>query len=96
MNSFAKSEAGSVNAVAIKTWAVKYIANLLDIPELQVDLDKPFSRFGLDSASTAAMAGELGQWLGLDIDPSVAYDHPTINKISNYLATHVVAIDVTE
>jgi len=73
----------------IKAWVVNYISNLLDIPAARVDADKPYSRFGLDSASIAAMTGDLAQWLKLDIEPSIAYDHPTINKLSAYLAAYI-------
>jgi acyl carrier protein len=86
MNSFVNLNEQNIQATAIRTWVINYISNLLDISEQQVKLDKPFSRFGLDSASIAAMTGELSQWLGADIDPSIAYDHSTINKISEYLS----------
>lgn len=92
MNFSANIDQQSIRASAVSAWLVNYISSLLDITKEQVTLDKPFSRFGLDSASIAAMTGELSQWLGTEIDPSIAYDYATINKISDYLSHHLSSI----
>ena len=32
------------------------------------------------------MTGELEEWLGQSVDPTMVYDYPTIEQFSEYLA----------
>ncbi len=66
----------------IAGWLRKYIADLLAIPEEKVGLDVAFHRIGLDSSAAVAMTGDLGDWLGCEIDAAAAYEYPTILKLS--------------
>ncbi|CAK18141.1 acyl carrier protein [Pseudomonas entomophila] len=68
----------------IKHWLVAYIADLVGIDQAEVAQDVPFSTFGLDSAAVIGMTGDLSDWLSTEIDPTVVYEHPTIEA----LATH--------
>jgi acyl carrier protein len=70
----------------IEAWLVAHIAELLGAAPQQIDTSVEFDSFGLDSAAAVAMTGELEDYLGRDIDPSLAYDYPTIEKLSRRLA----------
>ncbi|GAB2923771.1 acyl carrier protein [Paraburkholderia jirisanensis] len=72
-------------STTIQTWLVKYLADLLQLQETEVNLDRKFARFGLDSASIAAMAGELTDWLGVEVDPLLLYSHSTIRLLGEHL-----------
>lgn len=52
----------------------------------QIDVAVPFEHFALDSATAIGMTGDLEAWLGCRIDPTIVYDYPTIQDISDYLA----------
>ena len=67
----------------IAHWLRQYIGNLLAISEEKIGLDVAFHRIGLDSSAAVAMTGDLGDWLGCEIDASAAYEHPTILKLSH-------------
>jgi acyl carrier protein len=70
----------------IQAWIVSYLAKLMEISPEEVDATAPFDRYGLDSAAVVGMTGDLEEWLGYDLDPTLPYDYPTIEAMSRHLA----------
>lgn len=70
----------------IQAWIVSYLAKLMEISPEEVDATAPFDRYGLDSAAVVGMTGDLEEWLGCDLDPTLPYDYPTIEAMSRHLA----------
>jgi acyl carrier protein len=75
-----------LDAEAIQTWIVDYVADILALDPHEVDVDKAFDGFGLDSVTAVGMTGALEDWLGKRVDPMVVYQHPTIAKLAAALA----------
>ncbi len=73
-------------AQEIRTWLVRYVATLFERKESGIDVSVPFERFGLDSSATVGMTGDLEEWLGFELDPTLPYDYPTIDSLSRHLA----------
>jgi acyl carrier protein len=76
-----------ISATEIQDWIVAYLANLLEIDPEEVDVTITFDRYGLDSSAAVGMTGELEDWMGRELDPTLLYDHPTIEALAQYLAT---------
>jgi acyl carrier protein len=74
----------------IQQWMVNYVAELLDVSCLEVKTDVPFDRYGFNSLVTVGMAGDLEEWLGLKLDPTLVYDYPTIDALSAHLSASVL------
>ena len=72
--------------VEIRNWMVSYIGHLLGLEQGKVDTTLFFNKIGLDSMMVIVMTEELGQWLGHDVAPTIAYDYPTIDRFSAYLS----------
>lgn len=70
----------------IQTWLVSYLAELLEIDPSDIDETTPFDRYGLDSSATMSMTADLEEWLGLELEPMLFYDYPTIERLSQHLA----------
>jgi acyl carrier protein len=70
----------------IEDWLAKAVAKALNAKPEEIDVNVSFDRYGLDSAAAVAMAGDLGDWLGRDLPPTLLYDHPTIRALSAHLA----------
>jgi acyl carrier protein len=70
----------------IEQWFVNYLANQLDLPADRIDVTIPFDDFALDSATAIAMSGDLEEWLGRSVDPTLVYDFPTIAELAEHLA----------
>ena len=74
-------------AEEIQDWMVAYLARQMQVPAETIDISAPFEALALDSATAIGMTGDLEQWLGRQIDPTIVYDYPTIEEIAEYLAT---------
>jgi len=44
---------------------------------------------GIDSLSAVELVSTLGHELNTEIEPTVLFDHPTINDLGNYLAAQI-------
>ena len=67
--------------IEIQNWLVSYLAKLLDIELAEIDVTVTFDRYGLDSSAAIAMTGDLADWLGSELDPTLIYDYPTIEAL---------------
>jgi len=72
--------------VEIEEWLVLYIAELRGIKREKICRTTVLSKYGLDSASAVTLSGDLMDWLKCDIDPTLLYEHPTIERA----AAHIV------
>ena len=73
----------------IDSWLAEYVGELLTRQAAEINRDATFDSFGLDSATAVGITGELEEWLGIQIDPDVAYDYPTIRSLGRHLAALV-------
>lgn len=72
--------------MAIGEWLSLYLATAVGLEAEQVEWDKSFARFGLDSVALIAMSGELAEWLDCTLDDSVVYEYSTVETLSQHLA----------
>jgi len=72
----------------IEEWLVSYIAELRGMKKEKISCTTVLSKYGLDSASAVTLSGDLMDWLKCDIDPTLFYEHPTIEQA----AAHIVAM----
>ncbi len=71
----------------IQAWLVSYLANLLNVTNEEVDVKIPFERYGLDSSAAVGLTGDLEDWLGHEIEPTLLYDYPTIESLAKYVSS---------
>ena len=76
----------AVSAAAIEEWLASRVAMEAGLDAGVVDVRAPLSTYGFDSVSVVAISGEIGAWLGRDVPPTLAYEHPSIREIANYLS----------
>lgn len=75
----------SQSVLAIQSWLVNQVANHLGIAASSVDPKEPFARYGLDSVTAVRLSGDLEEWLGRSLSPTLVYDYPTISALATYL-----------
>ncbi|HMW00085.1 MAG TPA: beta-ketoacyl synthase N-terminal-like domain-containing protein, partial [Acidobacteriota bacterium] len=80
-----KAHPGTVHTIA--RWLVEQVAQLAKIPATEVDVRQPFAFYGLSSIDAVNLAGDLEKVLGIPISPTLVWDYPTIDAVSNHLAT---------
>jgi acyl carrier protein len=74
---------------------VSYLSELLAIEPDDVNVTIPFDRYGLDSSVAIGLTGDLETWLDRKLDPTLLYDYPTIEALSQHLAEELkVTVEV--
>lgn len=76
----------TITTETARAWLVDKLAQRLEVPAEQVDVNKYFDEFSLDSTEALILAGELENWLGYQIETTAIWYHPTINELAQYLA----------
>lgn len=69
----------------IVAWLRARAARLLNQHDADIDPTRPLSDFGLDSVGAAEIALDLEDRYGVDVPPTVLYDHPGINGLAAYI-----------
>ncbi|HEX9056616.1 MAG TPA: beta-ketoacyl synthase N-terminal-like domain-containing protein, partial [Ktedonobacterales bacterium] len=75
----------------IRDWLIAQVANRLQSARSEIDPREPFTAFGMDSAAAVGLSGDLQDWLGLQLSPTLLWEHPSIEALSAYLATRLTA-----
>jgi acyl carrier protein len=63
------------------------VAEMLERSSDDVDVNSKFSRMGLDSAMSVQLIVAIEEEIGIELTPDVIGEHPTIARLSAYLAT---------
>ncbi|MGH2509286.1 MAG: beta-ketoacyl synthase N-terminal-like domain-containing protein, partial [Ktedonobacteraceae bacterium] len=71
---------------AIQNWLLEKLAEVLGVAQTSLNLDDPFKNYGLASIDMVGLSGDLEDWLGRVVAPTVAYDYPSIALLARYLA----------
>jgi len=73
----------------IESWLSQYLAKVLEISEQDIDNYANFDNYGLDSAIAVSLTGDLEEWLGRRINPTLLYNYTTIASLSENLAIEI-------
>ncbi len=81
-----KSKQKFDNQEAIEAWLITKVAKQLEIAFEDIDIQQPLANYGLSSLAAVSISGELQEWLGRKISPTLLYDYPTIKALAQHLA----------
>ncbi len=74
------------NKCELENWLRKTVAICLNISEHDVDIDAPFLSLGIRSKKTFTLAKLIGDYLSIDISPTILFEYPTISLLSDFLS----------
>ena len=77
--------AGARTESDITGWLVARLARESGIDADEIDLAQPFASFGLDSARSLMLVGDLENWLGRRLSPVVLWNYPTVESLARHL-----------
>lgn len=66
-------------------WFVQEIEENLFIPRDEIELDEPFTSYGMDSAQAVLIVSSLSEKVGIDLPPTLFWDYPNIQSVIDYL-----------
>ena len=76
----------SETETAVRNWLAVRLAAELREPLESIDQRRPFSDLGLDSLQAVMLTGDLADWLGCRLPPTLLEEHPDIESLSRYLS----------
>ncbi|OFS21223.1 polyketide synthase Pks13 [Corynebacterium sp. HMSC04H06] len=69
----------------LRDWIRNWVAQTAGVPAEEITDSKPLENFGLSSRDAVVLSGELENLVGVDLDPTVAYEYPTIAQLADHL-----------
>lgn len=70
----------------ISAWLVDWIAREAELSPEEVDLDQSLLQYSLSSITATILVGDIEDWLGVTLPPTLAWDYPTISALVDFLA----------
>ncbi|GET40858.1 acyl carrier protein [Microseira wollei] len=81
-----KTKPENRSAAEIQEWLISWLSKELEIEASKIALKEEFVNLGVSSRQAVILTGELEDWLGMTLEPSLAWEYPSIQKLSEYLA----------
>jgi acyl carrier protein len=70
----------------LRVWVLARVAYYIEGSPADVDPDAKLVGYGLDSVYALSLCGDIEDEYGLEVDPTLAWDYPTVNAIVGHLA----------
>jgi acyl carrier protein len=70
---------------AIEGWLIDWIAKELGMAPAEIETSKSLLDYSLSSVTAMMLVGDLEEWLGLTLPPTLVWDYPSIAAIADYL-----------
>ncbi len=70
----------------IQHWLLTRLSEILEVDPSGIDIATPLKNYGLHSVNAVGLSGDLEQWLGRTLSPTLIYTYPSIEHLARYLA----------
>ena len=70
---------------SLHSWLAARIAAYVQRSPEEIKPEVPLTEYGLDSVYALTLVGDIEDYLGLSLDPTVMWDHPTIAALTHNL-----------
>jgi acyl transferase domain-containing protein/acyl carrier protein len=70
----------------IQAWLVTQLADRVGVAPEEIDSREPFAAYGVPSSEAVVLSGDLGDWLGRRLSPTLLWEFPTIEALAHHLA----------
>ncbi|MDO5033143.1 type I polyketide synthase [Corynebacterium sp.] len=74
----------------LRGWLRNWVAETTGLSPEEITDAKPLENFGLSSRDAVVLSGELENLLGIKLEPTVAYEYPTIAQLADRLVNGAV------
>jgi acyl carrier protein len=75
--------------IELKEFLVERVSAALRVKKNELDPDTPFARYGLESIDSVILAMEIEEEIGVPLEPTLLWDHNTINLCASLLQKHI-------
>ncbi len=70
-----------MDETTVRAWLVSYIADFCSLQESEIDPEKDFADFGLDSIDSVVIGGALEEQFDVEIDASIFLRSHNMNEL---------------
>src|SRR5690606_9641629 len=70
----------------IRAWLITELADRVGAAPDEIDSREPFAAYGIPSSEAVVLSGDLGDWLGRRLSPTLLWEFPTIDALACHLA----------
>jgi len=81
-----RGDTSTPNEEEIQLWLISNISAVVEVDPQTIDIHKPLEYYGMDSMQAMHLSGDLEDWLGRQLSPTVVWDYPTIELLARHLA----------
>jgi acyl carrier protein len=78
-------------ASALETWLTERAATYGELPLDAFTVDTPLTELGFNSVYALTLCGDIEDTYGVDVDPTVVWDNPTIRQLAAALQKVIAA-----
>ncbi|GGO54804.1 acyl carrier protein [Streptomyces lasiicapitis] len=78
---------GPITLDELQSWLVERVGEYVPDLDEKVDPNQELGEYGLDSVAVVAFAADVEDWLGIRVEPSAVWDHPTVTQLAKFLLT---------
>lgn len=75
------------DGAGLESWLKQHLAAATGVRVAEIDSNRPFAEYGLDSQLAVRLSAELEDYLGRPVPATIAYDYPTIASLVRHLST---------
>ncbi|GAA1026843.1 MULTISPECIES: acyl carrier protein [Amycolatopsis] len=75
----------TATTATIRQWLTARVAHYLERPPAEIDQHTPLVELGLDSVYAMTLSGDVEEEFDLLVEPTVAWDHPTVAALADFL-----------
>ena len=76
---------------AIQGWLIDKLAEILEVEPNQIDIGQDFEEYGLESAEAINLSGDLEDYLGCRLPPTLLWEYQNIETLVQYLANSTLS-----
>jgi len=80
---------------AVATWVTLQIASYLQLAPDVIRTDVPVAEYGMDSVLALGLCGDIEDEFELVVDPTSAWDYPTIDLLSAFIHDQLATPELT-
>jgi acyl carrier protein len=74
-----------LSAEGLAGWLTDRVASYTRLSADEIDRTAPLTDYGLDSVAALSLCGDIEDEFDLIVEPTVAWDHPTVEALVAYL-----------
>lgn len=82
---------GNVPQTQIIDLILTRLAAQTRLPKESIDIQLPLANYGVDSIHALSLCAELEERLGIEIEPTIAWDYPTIEQMAEFLESEMAS-----